>query len=161
MFARMIRSKPSVPHQIILAEFGASPLQLDVAFQAITYLHRVKDFSSSSDGRLRIPWLALSSSMTLSADGDQRCWYSRLSSWFTRLGLDLDRLPPFQYSLDAPPSPFSPTDQEVNRLIRADLLQLHTWRTWFHPKLPVKLDFYHRHCLQISHEGFIILPSYT
>ena len=25
MFARMIRSKPSVPHQIILAEFGASP----------------------------------------------------------------------------------------------------------------------------------------
>ena len=140
MFAQMIRSKPSVPHQIILAEFGASPLQLDAAFQAITYLHRVRDFNSS-DGCLRLPWLALSSSMALSADGDQRCWYSRLSSSFTRLGLDLDRLPPFQYSLA--PSPFSPTDQEVNRIIRADLLQLHTWQTWFlHPELPVKLDFY-------------------
>ena len=124
MFARMIRSKPSVPHQIILAEFGASPLQLDAAFHAITYLHRARDFSSSSDGRLRLrlPWLALSSSMALSAEGDQRCWYSRLSNWFTRLGLDIDRLPPFQYSLDAPPSPLSPTDQEVNQIIREDLL---------------------------------------
>ena len=114
----------AVPHQIIIAEFSASPLQLDAAFQAITYLHRVRGFSSSSDSRLCLPWLALSSSMALSADGHQRCWYSRLSSWFTRLGLDLDWLPPFQYSLDAPPSPFSPFDQEVNRLIRADLLHL-------------------------------------
>ena len=52
MFARMIHSKPSIPHHIILAEIDALPLQLDAAFQAITYLHTVRDFGSSSDGRL-------------------------------------------------------------------------------------------------------------
>ena len=50
MFARMIRSKPSVPHQIILAKFNTSPLQLDAAFQAITYLHKVRDFNFSFNG---------------------------------------------------------------------------------------------------------------
>ena len=68
----------------------------------------------------------------------------------------MDRLPPFQYSLDAPPSPLSPTDEEVNQIIREDLLQLHTWQTWFPPELLVKLNFYRRHYLQISQEGFIM-----
>ena len=48
---------------------------------------------------------------------------------FSRLGLDIDRLPPFQYSLDAPSTHTSTTDQEINRIIREDLLQLHTFRT--------------------------------
>ena len=47
MFALMIHNKPSIPHQIILAKFKASPLQLDTAFQVITYLHRVRDFDST------------------------------------------------------------------------------------------------------------------
>ena len=162
MFARMTRNKSSVPHQIIQAQFGASPLQLDTTFQVITYLHRVKDFGSSHDGHLRLPWLALSSSMALSDEGDQICWYSHLSSWLSRLGINIDRLPPFQYSLGAPSSYTSPTEQEVNQIIREDLLQLHTFRTWLLPrKLLVKLDFYYQHYLHISQEGFITPQGYT
>ena len=90
MFGQMIRSKPSVPHQILEAEFGDTPLWLDAGFEVITYLHRVTDFGSSHNGRLWLPWLALSSSMALLDKGDQRGWYSRLSSSLTRLGLNID-----------------------------------------------------------------------
>ena len=85
MFARMIRSKPSVPHQIIQVEFNASPLQLDTAFHVIT------------------------------------------------LGLNIDRLPPFQYSLDTASSYTSPTNQKINQIIQEDLLQLHTFKAWLLP----------------------------
>ena len=99
MFAWMIRNKSSVPHQIIQAKFGASPLQLNARSQAITYLHRAREFSSSSNGHHHLPWLALSSPR------DQQCRYSHISSKLSHFCLDIDRLPPFQYSLDAPHMP--------------------------------------------------------
>lgn len=97
IFARMICSKQFVPHQIIQAEFGATPLQLDVAFQVIIYLHRVREFGSSS-----------------SSEGG-RCWYSHFSSWSSCLGLDIDRLPPFPYSLDAQYTYASPLAKRSTR----------------------------------------------
>lgn len=39
LLARMICSKPSLPHHIVLAKLGAPPIQLDAAFQAITNIH--------------------------------------------------------------------------------------------------------------------------
>lgn len=67
MLTQMIRRKPSIPPQIVHAEFGASSLLLNALFQGIT---RVQEFGSSFVGCLCLPWLALSSSMALSAVGD-------------------------------------------------------------------------------------------
>ena len=156
MFARMICSKPSVPHHNIQAKFGASPLELDAAFQVITYLHRIREFGFSSDGHHRLPWLALSSL------GDQRCWYSRLSSWFSHLGLDIDHFP------------LSSIASMPHLHMSLPLTRRSTWsseRTYYSfipsrhgspsPELIVRLKYYCRHCLQIFPEWFIIPPGYT
>ena len=39
MLARMIRSKQSVPHDIVKAEFVAPPMVLEALFQIVTLLH--------------------------------------------------------------------------------------------------------------------------
>ena len=71
------------------------------------------------------------------------------------------RLPPFQYSLQAP-STVSVTRVEITRLIRQDLIQLDTRRTWIDPvqELGTKMAFYKEHLLQLSGDGFVIRPSY-
>lgn len=162
MLSRMIRAKSSVPHEIMLAEFGATPLALEAAFQAVTYLHRIREFGDTTSGRARLPWLALTSSMDLAGRGDTHCWYSRLSKWMTSLGLDMDRLPPFRYSLDDPRLCWEMTRHEISQVIRADLLQLHTYRTWIYPtRLPTKMATYRDHFLRISDDGLITSPGYT
>ncbi len=72
----------------------------------------------------------------------------------------MDRLPPFQYSLDAPS--LSSTRIEINRLIRQDLIQLDTKSTWIQPtqELGTKMAFYRAHLLQLTEEGFVIRPGY-
>ena len=72
----------------------------------------------------------------------------------------MDRLPPFQYSLDAPS--LSLTRVEITRLIQQDLTQLDTRRTWIEPshELGTKRAFYREHLLQLTADGFIIRPSY-
>lgn len=83
------------------------------------------------------------------------------SHWFSHLDLNVDRPAPFQYNLNAPSTYASPTDQEVNELIREDLFNYILSRLRCPPELPTKLEFYHRHCLQISTEGFIVPLGYT
>lgn len=66
------------------------------------------------------------------------------------MGMDIDRLPLLQYNLNAPDTYISPTNHEVNEIIREDLLQMHTFKTWLAlSEHPMKLK-HHSHCLQIS-----------
>ena len=72
----------------------------------------------------------------------------------------MDHLPPLQYSLDCPH--LEPSREERNRIIRMDIIQIHTARTWVTPTedLGTKKTFYKEHFLHISPDGFIIRPSY-
>lgn len=69
-------------------------------------------------------------------------------------------LPPFQYDLTAPHLQLS--HSERNRVMRQDIWQLYTHRTWISPQqpLPAKMLYYRDHFLSISADGFIQRPRY-
>lgn len=72
----------------------------------------------------------------------------------------MERLPPFQYSLEAPSLLITRT--EINKTIRQDLIQMDTKRTWVDPtqELGTKMADYKGNFLQLSEDGFVIRPSY-
>lgn len=126
MIARMIRSKPSTPHEIIRAEMGAAPVVTEALLRAVTFLHRIWELP-----RQKYPRLALTSSRQLADEGDTHCWYAEMRTWLTLHGMSIDTLPPFAYSLDSPFLDLSRS--ELNRVIRMDIVRLDTERTWISP----------------------------
>ena len=104
--------------------------------------------------------LAFESSCQLALEGDPRCWYAQMASWFQLHGFSMDRLPPFQYSLDAPSHAL--IRLEISRIIRQDLTLLDIQRTWLSPskELGTKMALYREHFLHTFEEGFIIRPRY-
>ncbi|MCO5548697.1 hypothetical protein L7F22_002156 [Adiantum nelumboides] len=66
--------------------------------------------------------------VTWDRNGNMYVGLGTMTSWFQLHGFSMNRLPPFQFSLDA--SSLSLTQSEITRLIRQDLIQLHTKRTW-------------------------------
>ena len=123
MISRMIRAKVSVPHDIIRAELAAPKLVTEALARSISFVHSIWSLPGG-----RYAKLALKSSQQLASQGDTGCWYAQLKSWFLLHGIDIDTLPPFNYSLDAPSLALTKT--EINRLIKQDLIQLDTRRTW-------------------------------
>ena len=97
MISRMIRAKASLPHEIIRAELAALPMEIEVLTRSVSLIHSLWDTT-----RDRYSRLALESSRQLAMQGDTSCWYAHMTSWFQRHGFDMERLHPFQYSLDAP-----------------------------------------------------------
>ena len=126
MISRMLKAKASVPHEIIRAQLAAPPLIIEALTKSVSFIHSIWDLPR--DGYVR---LALESSRQLATQGDTSCWYAQITAWFQLHGFDMDRLPPFQYSLDAPSLRLMRT--EISRLIRQDLIQLDTNRTWIQP----------------------------
>lgn len=155
MISRMIRSKGSTPHSIVRAELGAAPMVVEALFRAVSFLHRIREFPGQRYSRL-----ALVSSQQIAAEGDKDCWYSQMTTWLSLHGLDIDRLPPYNYSLDCPTLNFSRS--ELNRVIRADILRINTERTWIRPSLPLgsRMEFYRSHFLHLTQDGFVTRPQY-
>ena len=155
MISRMIRSKGSTPHSIVRAELGAAPMVVEALFRAVSFLHRIREFSGQRYSRL-----ALVSSQQIAAEGDKDCWYSQMTTWLSLHGLDIDRLPPYNYSLDCPTLNFSRS--ELNQVIRADILRIDTERTWIRPSLPLgsRMEFYRSHFLHLTQDGFVTQPQY-
>ena len=83
-----------------------------------------------------------------------------MTSWFHIHGFCMDKLPPFQYSLDAPSLELTRT--EITKLIRQDLIQLYTRRVWMETtqELGTKMAAYKEHFLQFTEDGFVVKPSY-
>ncbi|MCO5551747.1 hypothetical protein L7F22_005251 [Adiantum nelumboides] len=155
MISRLIRAKASVPHDIIRAELVAPPLVVEALTRLVSFKHRLWDLL-----RDRYARLALESSRQLAIQGDTACWYGKLTSWFQVHGISMDRLTPFQYSLDAPS--LTLTQSEITRLISQDLIQLDTKRTWIQlaQELGTKMAFYGEHLLQPIVDGFVMRPGY-
>ncbi|MCO5575025.1 hypothetical protein L7F22_028822 [Adiantum nelumboides] len=110
--------------------------------------------------RDRIAYRELQTSLSMALTGDASSWYAQTSEWFTKHGLDIDRLPPLQYDIHAPT--YTLTHQERNRIIRQEISHIYIERTWFSPRQPLqpKMLHYHEHFLQISDQGFIDTPQY-
>jgi hypothetical protein len=77
------------------------------------------------------------------------------------VGIQIDRLPPFRYSLDAP-GHLLPTRQVLNKIIRDDIYRQFIQITWVNPPggLRPKMAFYAEHFLELR-DGFIVRPHYT
>jgi hypothetical protein len=77
------------------------------------------------------------------------------------VGIQIDRLPPFRYSLDAP-GHLLPTRQVLNKIIRDDIYRQFIQITWVNPPggLRPKMAFYAEHFLGLR-DGFIVRPHYT
>ena len=76
MLSKFIHSKRTIPHPIILAEFGAHPLFTIIVFHIISLLCR---FHCMPDMR-RYPYLALQSSIQLANQGNKSCWYAQTTT---------------------------------------------------------------------------------
>ncbi|MCO5613556.1 hypothetical protein L7F22_067833 [Adiantum nelumboides] len=87
-----------------------------------------------------------------------------MTSWFQLHGFSMDRLTPFQYSLDAPS--LTLTHFEITRLIHQDLIQLDTRsiRIQLALQLSTKMACYREHLLQLTEDGLgmgaFIRPSW-
>ena len=160
---RIIRCHRSTPHSIILAEFGAHPFRLAAIFDLVWFLHRLRGFADMAGDRDRYSYLAYCSSVSTAAvesGARARCWYAQVSSLLSSIGIDIDHLPPFQFSLDAP-AHLLPSRQELNEHVRLDIYRCYITATWVNPPggLRPRMSFYATHFLEIS-DGIITRPSY-
>ena len=77
MLARMIRSKPSVPHDIVKVEFVAPPMVVEALFQTVTLLHGLRELPPE-----RLARQAFESSPQLAEEGHTGVWYTEVLEWF-------------------------------------------------------------------------------
>lgn len=155
MISRLIRSKPSVPHDIVRAELATPPMLVEALFQTVCFIQRMRVLSPD-----RLTCRAFEASRQLAESGEQGSWYSQVSQWFTAHGLDMERLPPFQYDPDSPYTHLS--HSERNRVLRQDLWQLYIRGTWITPTqpLPPKMLYYRDEFMTLLADGFIQRPRY-
>eukprot|EP00249_Psilotum_nudum_P003576 c17033_g1_i1 orf=1-558(+) len=130
MISRLIRSKSSVPHDIVRAELVVPPMVVEALFQTVCMLHRFQDMD-----RDQIAYRAFMTSRDLAMQGDTTSWYAQTRDWLARHGIDIDRLPPTQYDTYAPTYRLSHTER--NRVIRQELWHTYTQQTWISPARPL------------------------
>ena len=90
MLWRMIRSKPSVPHDIVRAEFGAPPMLVEAHFKTVCFIHKFREL-----GRDRLSYRAFEASRQF-AKAEGISWYFAMTQWLSEHGFDIECLPPFQ-----------------------------------------------------------------
>ena len=78
MLSRLIRSKPSVPHDILRAEFVTPPMLVEALFQTICFLHRFREMPHT-----HLSYRAFEASRALAEARDRGCWYAQVTDWFT------------------------------------------------------------------------------
>jgi hypothetical protein len=95
----------------------------ETVFGLVSFLHRIQGLADSTKGQDRYPYLAYCSSETISLSsplGRARGWFAGVSDLLESVGIQIDRLPPFRYSLDAP-GHLLPTRHVLNKIIRDDI----------------------------------------
>lgn len=89
-----------------------------------------------------------------------KCWYTGVTELLEASGIQIDHLPPFQYSLNAL-GHLLPNQQKLNKIIKEDIYRRYVQTTWTDPPngLRPKMAFYTEHRLEIR-DGLIIRPQY-
>ena len=93
MIVRMIRSKASVPHDIIRAKMGTASIITEALFQSMACIQSLWEIPKSSQG-----WQLCHQDNWLNI----HCWYVEMQQWFESHSISINALTPFQYSLDCP-----------------------------------------------------------
>ena len=88
------------------------------------------------------------------------CWYAHATSLLGSIGIEIDRLPPYQFSLDAL-AHLLPSRQELNEHVRQDIYRQYITTTCSNPPggLRPKMAFYAKHFLEIQ-DGIIVRLAY-
>ena len=81
MLSRMIRSKPSTPHDIVRAEFVAPPMVVEALFQTISFIYRMREMPTD-----RLSHRAFEASRQLAEDGHTGSWYAQMLQWLSHHG---------------------------------------------------------------------------
>ena len=78
------------------------------------------------------------------------CWYTQVSALLGLIGISLDHLPPFHFSLDAP-THLLPHQQELNEHVRLNIYRQYVINTWKNPPSGLRscMAFYVEHFLEI------------
>ena len=153
MISRLLRSKRTVPHDIVRAELAAPPMVVEALFQTVCFIQRMRELPAD-----RLTRMAFDAAIQISESGYDRSWYTQVSTWFRAHDLDMERLPPFQYDPDSPFFHLSRTER--NMVLRQDLRQLYTRQTWITSTLEGKMLDYRDQFLTMSDDGFIQRPRY-
>ncbi|KAI5054061.1 hypothetical protein GOP47_0031046 [Adiantum capillus-veneris] len=153
MISRLLRSKKTVPHDIIRAELATPPMVVEALFQTVCFIQRMRELPPD-----RLTRRAFEAAIQLSESGHARAWYSQVRAWFEGHGLDMESLPPFQYDPHSPSVHLSRSER--NLVLRQDLWQLYTRRVWESPGLGTRMSDYRDQFLTILSGGFIQRPRY-
>ena len=119
----LIRCQPTTPTSIIFSKFDAHPFRLCTIFDLVWLLHRLQGFVDSINGKCCYSYLAYcSSTLIVASNLTSRvcCWYAQESRLLNTIGIDIDHLPPFHYSLDMP-THLLPSHSELNEITRMDI----------------------------------------
>lgn len=159
----IIKCHRSTLHNIILVEFGAHPFRLGTRFDLFWLLHQLWSFVDCPDDSHIFSYLAYYSYKEVAgSDSGHRshCWYIRASALLGLVGISMDHLPPFQFSLDTP-THLLPPQGELNEHIRLDIYRQYVITTWRNPPcgLHLRMAFYVEHFLDIQ-DGIILHPQY-
>jgi hypothetical protein len=74
-------------------------------FRLVSFLHHIRSLADLAKGRDRYPYLDYFSYDTIALSsplGRVRGWFARVSDLLGSVGIQIDRLPLFWFSLDAP-----------------------------------------------------------
>jgi hypothetical protein len=127
----IIRCKHIIRQPIVLVEFVACPFRLETVYGLMSLLHCIQSFADTTKGKDWYPFLAYCSSESIALASSlihSHCWYVGVSVLLVLVGITMDRLPPFRYSLDAL-GHLLPTRQEMNTIIIEDIYRKFVWLT--------------------------------
>jgi hypothetical protein len=104
-----------------------------------------------------------SKSIALSSPpGCAQCWFVGVFHVLEFVGISMDQLPPFKYSLDAV-GHLLPTRHELNRIIRDDFYWRFVQVTWINPQggLHLKMDFYTDHFMLLREILIVVITQFV
>lgn len=141
---RFIWCKSTIPHSIILVEFGASPLQLDFTFNITTYIHRVHAMGDNLSRCKWFPYLHLCFLMDShrSFGGRQIDWHSQDSTLLASIQIQIDRLPPYSSERSHHVLSRNKKEKILNKIQKDISLQYtnYSWISWSTPGEVQDLD---------------------
>lgn len=142
MLGRMIRAKPSTPHDILCVEFASPPILLDAYFRIVLLLRHLHDIHSSNPDRYSAA--ALASSRDLAASHATVSWYQQMVDLLQHLHISPADLP-----------------RGTHRQIRREIFRRYIQCTWHSLSLlRTRQCYYREHFLSLGSDGLPVLPLY-
>ena len=100
MLSRQLRSKSTILHEIIRAEFTLPPMLVEAFLQLVVFIHRIHSQPHDCISRQ-----AFEASRSLYESGNTSYWYIIVVSWLLANDLDINNVPPLRYKHESDRGP--------------------------------------------------------